>query len=68
MDVETTPSERPPYVAAIADDVPRAGNRLRHAFLQKPMRFARRDEPIVQLTDSEPPVIQIGRASCRERV
>jgi CRP/FNR family transcriptional regulator len=59
MDVETTLSERPRYAAAIADDVLRAGYRLRHAFLQKPMRFARRDEPIVQLTDSEPPVILI---------
>jgi hypothetical protein len=45
MDVETTLSERPRYAAAIADDVLRAGNRLRHAFLQKPMRFAPPDEP-----------------------
>jgi CRP/FNR family transcriptional regulator, anaerobic regulatory protein len=59
MDVETTLSERPRYAAAIADDVLRAGNRLRHAFLQKPMRFAPPDEPIVRLTDSEPPVILI---------
>jgi len=59
MDVETTLSERPRYAAAIADDVLRAGNRLRHAFLQKPMRFAPRNEPIVRLADSEPPVILI---------
>jgi len=59
MDVETTLSERPRYAEAIAYDVLRAGNRLRHAFLQKPMRFAPPDEPIVRLTDSEPPVILI---------
>jgi CRP/FNR family transcriptional regulator, anaerobic regulatory protein len=60
MDVETTLSERPRYADAITDDVLRAaGYRLRTAFLQKPMRFAHRDEPIVQLTDSEPPVILI---------
>ena len=59
MDVEPIQPERPRYAAAIADDLPSAARRLRDAFLQKPMRFARRDEPIVRLTDSEPPVILI---------
>src|ERR1051326_7003473 len=59
MDVVTTLAERPRYTVAIADDVLRAGNRLRNAFFQKPMRFAPPDEPIVRLTDSEPPVILI---------
>ena len=59
MDAEPVQQEQPRYAAAIAQDVLTADRRLRNAFLQKPMRFARRDEPIVRLTDSEPPVILI---------
>ena len=57
MDAEPRQLERPQYAAAIAQEVRTAGRRLRDAFLQKPMRFAHRDEPIVRLTDPGPPVI-----------
>ena len=57
MDADLGQPERPRYAAALTEDLLIGGRRLRHAFLQTPMRFAGRNMPLIRPGDPEPSVI-----------
>ena len=50
------PLERPGFAAAAVADLLTGAQRLRQAFLQTPMRFARRDTPLARAGDPEPAI------------
>ena len=50
------PLERPGFAAAAVEDLLTGAQRLRQAFLQTPMRFARRDTPLARAGDPEPAI------------
>ena len=69
MDADPGQPERPPYAAAITEDLLMGYRRLRQGFMQSPMRYAVRGAPIVRLDHPEPAVILIRngfafRSSC----
>ena len=57
MDADLRQPERPRYAAPITEELLIGGRRLRHAFLQTPMRYVGRDTPLIRLSDPEPSVI-----------
>ena len=57
MDADLGQPERPRYAAALTEDLLIGDRRLRHAFLQTPMRFAGRNMPLIRPGDPEPSVI-----------
>src|SRR5260370_34616412 len=50
------PLERPGFAAAAVEDLLTGAQRLRPAFLETPVRFARRDTPLARAGDPEPAI------------